>query len=153
MSTQHNSKYLIIKTNQYTGNFEREFMAFVFGHEDEYDDEYLARTDFYKAVAEADLELPNEEETPFAPYIDYCGFGTCYQEYHCYEILSHPSNEKYDCDSICIALNSKDMPENFISFMKQRFKAFSEFMASLDNPGIEVLDYGFYKLQFVREDR
>lgn len=153
MSTQHNSKYLIIKTNQYTGNFEREFMAFVFGYEDEYDDEYLARTDFYKAVAEADLELPNEEETPFAPYIDYCGFGTCYQEYHCYEILSHPSNKKYDCDSICIALSSKDMPENFISFMEQRFKAFSEFMASLDTPGIEVLDYGFYKLQFVREDR
>ena len=153
MSTQHNSKYLIIKTNQYTGNFEREFMAFVFGYEDEYDDEYLARTDFYKAIAEANLELINEEETPFAPYIDYCGFGTCYQEYHCYEILSHPSNEKYDCDSICIALSSKDMPENFISFIEQRFKAFSEFMASLDSPGIEVLDYGFYKLQFVREDR
>ena len=27
-------------------------MAFVFGYEDEYDDEYLARTDFYKAIAE-----------------------------------------------------------------------------------------------------
>jgi hypothetical protein len=45
------------------------------------------------------------------------------------------------------------MPENFISFIEQRFKAFSEFMASLDTPGIEVLDYGFYKLQFVREER
>ena len=89
--------------------------------EDEYDDEYLARTDFYKAVAEADLELLNEEETPFAPYIDYCGFGTCYQEYHCYEIISHPSNEKYNCDSICIALSSKDMLSAFLSISFMRF--------------------------------
>ena len=38
--------YLIIKTNQYTGNFEREFMAFVFGYEDEYTNEFYYQFEY-----------------------------------------------------------------------------------------------------------
>ena len=38
----NNKTFLIIKTNQYTGNFERELMAYVFGYDkDGYADEEL----------------------------------------------------------------------------------------------------------------
>lgn len=151
-------RFLIIRTNKYIGNSEREFMAFVFGIEEEDDDQWLERADFWAAFYDVESELVEEipefngEESPFAWFIDDCFFGRSYSEYHCYEIMCHPENEKYECDSILVGLRKK-IPEKLWKFMEQRLKAFPEYMASLTYPqeGIEILDVDYFGIEYKRK--
>lgn len=151
-----NTKFFIVQTNKYTGNFEREFMAFVFGIEDdEYGDNTLEILDFYKKAEAAGFYSDNGEESPFAKYIDCCGFGTCYSQYHSYEICPHPVDKTGECDSIIIAL--RETPEGFkfppevLEFIKTRMEDFPAYMASLPYPeeGIEIISAGYYEMKFV----
>lgn len=150
--------FLIIKTNSYVGNFERELMAFVFGLlEDEeaksdYEDELNS---FYKDLVESPLNDDyNGEESPMFKYIDSSYFGRRYSEYHCFEIMSHPENEKYSCDSIIIGTNKKKLPEEYYNFIVQRLNKFSEYMTTKTYPqeGIEILDVSYFELKFNRKE-
>ncbi|MBO5425284.1 MAG: hypothetical protein J6A25_07205 [Lachnospiraceae bacterium] len=155
MSMQPNDLFLVIKTNSYTGNFERELMAFVFGfEEDEFEDYWLERQNFWAALNNSELDLSDYgdgDESPFAYFFNVDYFGRRYSEYHCAEILSHPENEKYDCDSIIIALR-QDIPTKFKEFMFQRLQEFTEYMASLEHypQKIKIVDVDYFTLSLTR---
>ena len=92
--------YLVIQTNKYTGNFERELLAYVFG----FDDDGYADEEFLDLFREQDT---NDYEIQFAECFSVTHFGRHDSEYHCSKIISHPSNETYNCDSIVIAMNEE----------------------------------------------
>lgn len=149
--------FLIIKTNSYVGNFERELMAFVFGLDDEEDEsDYVNELNsFYKDLAESPLNDDyNGEESPMFKYIDSTYFGRRYSEYHCFEIMSHPENEKYNCDSIIIGTNKTKLPKEYYDFIVKRLNKFPEYMTTKAYPitDIKILDISYFEIKFNRKD-
>ena len=144
--------YLIIQTNKYTGNFERELLAYVFGLDDDgyADDEELS------LFREQDAD---DYEWQFKENFSMTHFGRYDSEYHCHKIISHPTNESYDCDSIAIAMN-EELSEELWELMIKRLNDFCEYMQNKrwGTKDIKILDVSYYvsrlkKLTHQHEDK
>lgn len=140
---KHGDLFLIIKTDSYTGNFERELLAYVFGLDD---DEYGPRDliDMFKQ------DDPDDYKDWFLSVFDTGYFGRWDSEYHCSEIMSHPTNEEYDCNSVLIALNEK-LPDELYAYMLKRLDMFCDYMKTEEWPkDIKILDVGYYRMNLER---
>ena len=138
-----NKLFFIIKTNSYVGNFERELMAYVFGYDncDEYADHELAIFN-----EEAGDNLRDE----FLNYLDVYTYGRSYSEYSCFKTGSHPTNEKYNHDSIYIGLNKK-FPNDLCKTMLKRLKSFCEYHNNEKHDNLKILDVGYFQQKYVKE--
>ena len=136
--------FMIIKTNSYTGNFERELMAYVFGYDN---------CEFY---AQRELDIFNREmgedlADRFLDYLDMFAYGRSDSEYSCYDIGSHPTNEEYNCDSIFVALK-KLFPKEFYDLVINRLNSFCNYYQTEYNDDLKILDVGYYNNKFVKEE-
>ena len=140
---KHGDLFLIIKTDSYTGNFERELLAYVFGLDD---DEYGPK----KLIDMFKHDDPDDYGDWFLSVFDTGYFGRWDSEYHCSEIMSHPTNDEYDCNSLLIALNEK-LPDELYTYMLQRLDMFCEYMKTERWPkDIKILDVGYYRMNLER---
>ena len=139
-----NKLHLVIKTNKYTGNFERELIGFVFGYDD--------NTDGY---AQRELNIFDDEvdeitKEDIHDCFDCYALGRNDGEYHCTFINSHPTNSAYDCDSIFIVLKKK-FPDEIKNIIKQRLKMFCEIYNQEKSTDLKILDLGYYHQQLVKD--
>lgn len=136
--------FIVLKTNQYVGNFERELMAYVFGYDncDRYAKEEL---ELFKK------EVGDEIRDEFNNVLDLYAFGRCDPEYSCYNIGSHPNNKKSFCDSIYIALNNK-LPKELCKVLLNRLNNFCEYYNEKNNTDLKVVNVGYFHKEFVKED-
>ena len=134
---------MIIKTNQYTGNFERELMAYVFGY-DGCDGYARSELNIF------DKEMGEEIKDIFYKYFDTFAFGKHDPEYTCYEIGSHPTNKGYNCDSIFIALND-EFPKDLCKIVAKRLKKFCEYYNNEHNKNLVILNADYFRNKFVKQ--
>lgn len=141
----NNHPYLIIKTNSYVGNFDRELMAYVFGYDANYDGYASAELDIF------DNELGQEYHDKFYECFDSTAFGEYDSEYSCYKIDSHPTNKQYFCDSFFICLNKK-MPKELSKIMFDRLNNFCDYYNKTNSADIKILDINYFQNKFVEID-
>ena len=139
---------LIISTNKYTGNFHREFLAYVFGYDD--------NTDGYadKELEAFNQEMGEELAEDYSNYIDSTRYGRYDSEYHATFIDSHPLNEEYNCDSIVIALREK-LPQSLHALMKQRLDKFCDLQNQnkrADEEDLKVTNVCYYVQKYQKVD-
>ena len=129
--------YLVIRTNRYTGNFERELLAYVFGitDEDEYAEDELEA--FREEVPEG--SLPED----IYDYYDYDRRGRSYSEYHGYFIDPSPDPDSRECDSIYIAMHKK-FSDAMWNIYKPRLDAYAK------SAGIEIVSTTYYNEVYQR---
>ena len=135
--------FLIIKTNKYTGNFERELMAYVFG----YDNDGYAN----KELDIFEQEMGEDVKDKFYDCLDLYAFGNHDSEYSCYEIGSHPSNKTYNCDSIFVALN-KEFPEDLCDVVVTRLNKFCDHYKNEYDDKLEILNLDYFSNKLVKEE-
>ena len=137
-----NKLFLIIKTNEYVGNFERELMGYVFGFDkDGYSDDEI---NIFEKEMDGDIDF-------FDNYLDTFAFGEHDGEYSCYTIGSHPSNAKYNCDSFYICLKQK-FPDAIANVALKRLVNFCEYIKKKYNTDVKILDIDYYQNKFVKLD-
>lgn len=136
---KHGDLFLIIKTDSYTGNFKRELLAYVFG----LDDDDYAPEEFIEMFQNDD---PDDYADWFLSVFNTTYFGRWDSEYHCSQIISHPTNDQYYCDSLLIALNEK-LPYELYSYMLKRLNMFCDYMKAQN---IKILDVGYYQMGLER---
>ena len=138
----NNKLFLIIKTNLYVGNFDRELMAYVFGFDN---DDY----------AEDELRLFNKEmgenKDIFDNYLDRFAFGEHDGEYSCYKTESHPTNQKYNCDSFYICLEKK-FQKNVSEIVANRLNNYCNYYNKVHNEKLKILDVNYYQNKFTKID-
>ena len=115
--------FLVIKTNKYTGNFERELLAYVFGHEEE-DSDYVDCFSDYFDEFENDLAFNVRKE--ITDNIDCSRFGRNYGEYYGTYIDQSPIHSSKECDSIIVAVR-KFYSDEIFEIIKQRLNSFCKF--------------------------
>ena len=135
--------YMIIKTNSYTGNFERELMAYVFGYDN---DGYADRE-----LNIFDREMGEDVADRFCEYLDMFAYGRRDPEYSCYDIGSHPTNKEYNCDSIFIALQ-KEFPNDLYSLALNRLSGFCDYYQNEYKHKIEILGVDYYSNKLIKEE-
>lgn len=116
-------KKLWFKFNSYTGNFDREFIAYMFGETPVDDDgsyslfvrEYENNSEF-KSIKEHFVYSNQEVDDWF--------------EETFYNIHSFPENKKYNCDSVFIQLDDAEID---IAQLEARAKCFVEFLKANDD--------------------
>lgn len=140
-----NQLYLVIQTNKYTGNFERELLAYVFGLDD----------DGYADEEELDLfrnQDNDDYEWQYKKCFSMTHFGRFDSEYHCHKIISHPDNKDYNCDSIAIAMNER-LSQKLWELMIKRLNDFCDYMENKQwgTKGIKILDVSYYVSRLVKE--
>ena len=139
-----NSKfYLVIKTNEYTGNFDRELMAFVFGvdlNNDGYADKYLKLFE---------LEMGDITKDRFSKYFDYVSGE--YGEEVCAFADSHPTNKKYDCDSMYVVLKEK-LPQPLYDVVQYRLKRYCKLYEKVEHKNLQILDMNYYQNKLTKTD-
>ena len=138
-----NKKYLIIKTNRYTGNFDRELMAFVFGvdlNNDGYADKWLKLFD---------LEMGDVTRNKFYQYFDFVNGE--YGEEVCAFADSHPTNKNYDCDSIFVVLKEK-LPEPLFDVTERRLQRFCKIYEKKEHESLEILGLEYFQNKFNKVD-
>lgn len=121
--------FLVIKTNKYAGNFERELFAYVFGHKDKDNDDYIDCLSDYFDKFEYELDLTTCEE--ITNNIDCSRFGRNYSEYYGTYIDSSPIHSSTKCDSIIIAVR-KWYSDEIFEIIKQRLNSFCKFAETMD---------------------
>lgn len=133
--------FLVIRTNKYTGNFERELMAYVFGIYDEEDED-----DVY---AEEELKLFNKAMDEDFDYIDEVGdnydcsrFGRSYSEYYGWYIDKYPGSN--ECDSIYISIRKRFTDET-CKKIKDRLNEFTK-----REKDLEILSVEYFRSMMVK---
>lgn len=134
--------YLIIHTNSYTGNFERELMAYVFGIDDcdRYAEEEL---DLFRRETE-DYDNVEYFADDILNNFDASRRGRMYSEYHGYFIHSHPENAAYKCDSIYIAVNDK-FSDATMKHIMERLEAFTK-----REKDLQIINVSYFKEKYER---
>lgn len=120
---QGDNLWLIIQTNKYTGNFDRELLAYVFGLYDEktalgeeiIDEELFSYENFVDNNPDYGEEISEK--------YDNLRLGRCDPEYHGTFIAPAPS-EHEECNSIFIALKDK-LSERTLGLMMRRLCEFA----------------------------
>ena len=130
---------LAIKTNLYTGNFERELMAYVFGYDaDGYGYAYGELEDFSYEMGEVWREK-------FMEFLDQSAYEQSYNERCCYEIDSYPGdNESHTCDSILIGVK-KPFTKEVSDAIVQRLNAFCDRYTKRKKEELKILAINYYK--------
>ena len=129
---------LVIKTNLYTGNFERELMGYVFG----YDQDGMGYA--YSELEHFSEEMGELWREKLLEYLDTRACGQSYGEYSCYEINSHPNNKDYDCDSIFVGLQ-KAFPKDVASALVNRLNDFCDYYVKKYKDDLKILDIDYYQ--------
>lgn len=135
-----NNLFILIKTNQYTGNFDRELLAQVFGHSED-DPDY--KDSFRKYLNKFKTEMDIDDAYTVHTNIDTSRFGRNYGEYYGTDICRHPSNPNGVCNCILIAVRDY-FPESIFEQLKDRLKSFCAYYD--ENL---TADMKYYKMQFV----
>lgn len=120
------------KFDKYTGNFKRQFVAFMMGYENSYDEGFYQEytSNFEKNAnnlknLQVCLKFTNQEVDDWS-------------EETCYNINPFPTNEgKYNCNGIFIQFSRKPTKEEFDAF-KLRAKKFPAFFNSIENYKIDM---------------
>lgn len=135
--------YLVIKTDSYTGNFERELMAYVFGIVDEGAEEYTEEEMriFNRELDEYDFDYRDA----ILENYDSMRRGRLYSEYHGYFISRSPDDPGTECNCIFMAIEKK-FDEKVLDVIKQRLYHFTQNY----NKNLEILDLVYYKETYVR---
>lgn len=137
----NNKLYLIIKTDKYTGNFDRELMAFVFGvdlNNDGYADRYLKLFE---------LEMGDITRDKFYNYFDFVPGE--YGEEVCAFADSHPTNKKYDCDSIFVVLKEK-LPQPLYDVVQYRLGRYCKLYEKVEHENLKILDMNYYQSKLTK---
>lgn len=135
-----NKLFLIIKTNSYTGNFDRELMAYVFG----FDKDGL--TDEIEIF---ENEMGEENKYLFYDYLNTFAFGEHDGEYSCYKNDAHPTSKENSFDSFYICLQKK-LPKDLSNIMLQRLSSFCEYYNKKYSQNLEILNVNYYENRFTK---
>lgn len=136
-----NNLFLVIRTNKYTGNFDRELMAYVFGIvPDEDDDVVEEEFGCFSEETDDDIDFTDELSLNY----DRCRFGRCDSEYYGYDIDTHPEGGK-ECNSIYVAIKNK-FSDTCFQKLEQRLNKFARRVA-----GLKILSVDYYKNIFVKD--
>ena len=155
MTKRKDDLYLVIRTNKYTGNFERELMKSCFNisdDEDDYDEMDDICVRFGYSENESDTELSIDIGMDIEEYFegiqdvyDCDRRGRNYGEYHGWWIDQYPGGSK-ECDSIYIAINDK-LDEDLFEAMKKMLQAFCE---QGDVKDLKILSVEYFVEKFER---
>lgn len=139
----NNKKYLVIKTDRYTGNFDRALMAFVFGVD--------LNNDGYANIELKlfELEMGDITRDKFYNYFDFVPGE--YGEEVCAFADSHPTNKKYYCDSIFVVLKDK-LPESLFEVVQRRLNKFCKLYEKKEHENLKILDVNYYQNNFTKVD-
>lgn len=133
--------FLVIQTNSYVGNFERELMAYVFGYDSDGFAEDMVKL-FEKDIGD---RFYMEE------FLDYTAFGRYDSEYTCYKISQHPLIENGECDSIYVCLN-RPLPDDVFNMVLGRLDDFCASYNKEYHQNVKILDLSYYQNVFTKVD-
>ena len=126
----------MIKTNQNADNIKNELMAYVFGHTNKDNN-----TD--KELKLFDDEMGQDAKFIYDNILNELAFEKDKKNYSCYNAGSNPTNNKYKCDTIFVALK-KEFPEQVRNITMDRIKSFCDYYKKEYNNPIKLLDINYY---------
>ena len=127
-----NELILLIETNQYTGNFDRELMAYVFG----YDKDGYANDE----MEIFEREMGENNKHMFYDYLDTTAFGDFDENYSCYEI--------YELNNLYICLK-KQLPKNIEEIMNKRLLSFCDYYNNKNKEMLNIIDVKYFQNKLI----